>query len=48
MKAPEVIIIDGRAYRWRAIVEARRQQLEAWRATQGHQPALFELRDSHG
>lgn len=48
MKAPEVIVIDGRVYRWRAIVEARRQRLEAWRTTQGHQPALFELRGIHG
>ncbi len=44
MKAPDTIVIDGRAYSWRALLEARRQQLEAWKAAQPHQPALFELK----
>ena len=43
MSRPDSIIIDGRAYRWRDIVELRRQQLEAWKAAQQVQPALFEL-----
>ena len=43
MKAPHTIIIEGRAYSWRAILELRRAQLEAWRAAQPHQPALFPL-----
>ena len=42
---PDTLVIDGRAYSWRALVEARRRQLEAWRAAKGAQPALFELRD---
>lgn len=42
---PDVLLLDGRAYSWRAIVEARRQQLESWRAARGTQPALFELKD---
>lgn len=45
MKAPDTIIIGGRAYSWRAILEARRAQLDAWRAAQPEQPALFALRD---
>lgn len=43
MKRPDTIIIDGRAYSWRAILDLRRAQLEAWKAAQGQQPALFEL-----
>jgi hypothetical protein len=42
---PDSIRLDGRAYSWRALVEARRRQLEAWRAAQGAQPALFELKE---
>lgn len=41
---PDTIMLDGRAYSWRALCELRRQQLEAWRAARGEQPALFELR----
>lgn len=44
MKAPDTIIIEGRAFSWRAILDLRRMQLEAWRAAQPQQPALFELR----
>ena len=44
MSRPDKIIIDGRAYRWRDIVELRRQQLEAWKAARPEQPALFALR----
>lgn len=45
MKAPDTIVIDGRAYSWRALCERRREQLEAWRAAQPRQPALFEMKD---
>jgi hypothetical protein len=41
---PDTIIIDGHAYSWRALCEARRQQIEAWQAAQPRQSALFELR----
>ena len=44
MKAPDTIVIDGRAYSWRALCEQRRAQLEAWKATLPQQPALFELK----
>jgi hypothetical protein len=44
MSRPDTIIIDGRAYRWRDIVELRRQQLEAWKAARPDQPALFALK----
>ena len=32
-------------YSWQQLCELRRQQLEAWRAEQARQLALFELRD---
>ena len=44
MSRPDKIIIDGRAYRWRDIIELRRQQLEAWKAARPEQPALFALK----
>ncbi len=44
MSRPDKIVIDGRAYRWRDIVELRRQQLEAWKTARPEQPALFALR----
>jgi hypothetical protein len=41
----DAVIIDGRPYSWRALCELRRAQMEARRAAQGTQPALFELRE---
>jgi hypothetical protein len=43
MTRPDTIIIDGRAYSWRLLIEQRRAQLESWRKAQGTQPALFPL-----
>ena len=40
---PAHIIIEGRAYRWRDILELRRQQIAAWNAARPDQPALFPL-----
>ena len=45
MSRPDTILIDGRAYRWRDIVELRRQQLAAWKAARPDQPALFVLKE---
>lgn len=45
MKAPDTIMLEGRAYSWRALCEQRRAQLEAWRAAHPRQPALFALID---
>jgi hypothetical protein len=45
MSRPDTITIDGRAYRWRDIVELRRQQLAAWKAARPEQPALFALKE---
>ena len=45
MAKPDTIVIDGRGYSWQQLCELRRRQLEAWRAEQARQPALFELRD---
>jgi len=44
MRPPDTIIVDGRAYSWRHLTELRRRQLEAWRAAQPHQLALFDLK----
>jgi hypothetical protein len=45
MKMPDRIVIEVRAYSWRALCEHRRQQLEAWRAAQPQQGALFAPKD---
>lgn len=45
MRRPDTIVIEGRAYSWRALVALRKAQLDAWRKAQGEQPALFELVD---
>jgi hypothetical protein len=44
MSKPDTIVIDGHAFSWQAICELRRQQLDAWRAAQPKQLALFELK----
>lgn len=44
MRKPDTIIIDGRAYSWRRILELRRAQIEAWKAARPDQPALFDLK----
>lgn len=45
MAKPDTIILDGHAYSWQVICELRRRQLEAWKAAQPTQPALFDLRE---
>ena len=45
MKAPDIIVIDGRAYSWRRVCDIRRQQLDARKAGRPEQSALFELRE---
>jgi hypothetical protein len=45
MAKPDTILIDGHAYSWAEICELRRRQLEARKASQGRQLALFELKD---
>jgi hypothetical protein len=47
MKKPDTIIIEGRAYSWRVILELRRAQIEGWKAAQPPQPALFERALDH-
>ena len=41
---PDTILIDGRAYRWRVVIQLRRQQIAAWTAARPEQPALFALK----
>jgi hypothetical protein len=45
MAKPDILVVDGRAFSWRQICELRRQQLEAWKAAEARQLALFELKD---
>jgi hypothetical protein len=45
MAKPDIIIVDGHALSWQRICDLRRQQLEAWKAEQARQLALFELKD---
>jgi hypothetical protein len=45
MSKPDTIVIDGHGYSWQQLCELRRQQLEAWRAAQPRQLALFNLQD---
>ncbi len=45
MKRPATILIDGKRYLWRDVLEMRRRQLEESRKAQ--QPALFDLKDDH-
>lgn len=45
MRAPDTIIIEGRAYSWRTLCEARRAQVQALRRAHAQQPALFDLRE---
>jgi hypothetical protein len=42
---PSHIMIDGRAYSWRELVERRKAQLAE--AARPEQPALFEMHDDH-
>ena len=45
MAKPDTILIGGHAYSWQEICELRRRQLEARKASQPRQLALFELKD---
>lgn len=45
MAKPDTIMVDGHAFSWQRLCDLRRQQLEAWKAAQARQPALFELKD---
>ena len=45
MARPDTVVIGGHSYSWQEICEFCRQQLEAWKAAQPRQLALFELRE---
>jgi hypothetical protein len=45
MAKPDIILIDGHAYSWQQISDLRRRQVEARRAAQAQQLALFELKE---
>jgi hypothetical protein len=42
---PDTLVVDGHGFSWQRLCELRRQQLEAWRAAQERQLALFELKE---
>jgi hypothetical protein len=42
---PDTILIGRHGYSWQQLCELRRRQLEAWRAAQPTQLALFALKD---
>jgi hypothetical protein len=44
VKSPDVIVLAGRAYSWRALREPRRAQLAAWKAAHPAQLVLFEVK----
>ena len=44
MAKPDILIVDGHAFSWQRLIELRRQQLEACKAAEARQPALFELK----
>jgi hypothetical protein len=45
MPRDDIVIIEGRAYSWRALIELRRAQREAAKAAHGTQLTLFEMQD---
>jgi hypothetical protein len=45
MAKPDTLLVDGHALSWQRLCDLRPQQLEAWKAAQPSQPALFELKD---
>jgi hypothetical protein len=47
MAKPDTLVVDGHAFSWQRLCELRRQQLEAWKAAQAEQPALFELKNDY-
>ena len=42
---PDTLVVDGHGFSWQRLCELRRQQLEAWRAAEQRQLALFELKE---
>jgi hypothetical protein len=45
MAKPETLVVDGRGFNWQRLCELRRQQLDAWRASQAQQLTLFAMRE---
>ena len=45
MAKPDTLVVDGHGFSWQRLCDLRRQQLEAWRAAEQRQLALFELRE---
>jgi hypothetical protein len=45
MAKPDILVVDGQAFSWQRLCELRRQQLEARKAAEARQLALFDLKD---
>jgi hypothetical protein len=45
MPRDDIVIIEGRAYSWRALIELRQAQREAAKAARGTQLTLYEMKD---
>jgi hypothetical protein len=45
MARPDTLVVDGHGFNWQRLCELRREQLEAWRAVQAQQLALFEMQE---
>jgi hypothetical protein len=45
MSRPETLVVDGHGFNWQRLCELRRQQLEAWRASEARQLALFAMQE---
>jgi hypothetical protein len=45
MAKPDTLIIDGHGYSWNQLCELRREQLEARKAAQPRELALFEFKE---
>jgi len=43
MRKPDIIMINGRAYSWRAVLELCLEQIEAWKAARPSVPSIAWL-----
>jgi hypothetical protein len=44
---PDLLLVDGHGLSWKRLVLLRKQQVEAFRAAQARQLALFALHEDH-
>jgi hypothetical protein len=44
---PDTLVVDGHGFSWKRLVLLRKQQIEAFRAAEARQLALFALYEDH-